>query len=488
MSRVSRQHAPRRASTARSRDAAHGTSGHRPVRLRRAIRPRHGRQRALRRAAGGPPGKRGQRPARRASPAASARSRPARRCVRRCRPRGPRPLARRSPTCVGGAARRIGATRARDLDPAHRRDGFGLLPDRRWPSSSPRRRGGAWPDRSGRRSRPSSRGPSGAVGRGRPVRCSSPRRAGSCATPTDAQPRGRIVIGWAAMCSASSGSCTSRTALPAPPTARSAMRAAGGLFGFLACVAARRGGHGVRRGPAARCWSRVRRPRRHRDAGARRAGPAARRATALLRRRSTDEPRPTCTDGAAAGDADGRPRASRSGVDAAAQPSRRRRRPRRRRGVEPRGEGRARAVGRAAAGRASRSTRPASARPAPRSTHRARRCRRPAVGRRPAKEPLPTPPRAAARSGSSSSRSPATSPTTCRPATLLTPGAAHKARTQGQRRGHRGADRGVRPVRRRRAGHRLHPRPDRHALRGRARPGGQGRADHRAAARTSPTR
>ena len=49
---------------------------------------------------------------------------------------------------------------------------------------------------------------------------------------------------------------------------------------------------------------------------------------------------------------------------------------------------------------------------------------------------------------------------------------------QGQRRGHRGAHPGPRPVRRRRAGHRLHPRPDRHPLRGRARPGRQGRADH----------
>ena len=37
-------------------------------------------------------------------------------------------------------------------------------------------------------------------------------------------------------------------------------------------------------------------------------------------------------------------------------------------------------------------------------------------------------------------------------------------------------------------GHRLHPRPDGHPLRGRARPGGQGRADHRAVHATSPTR
>ena len=63
---------------------------------------------------------------------------------------------------------------------------------------------------------------------------------------------------------------------------------------------------------------------------------------------------------------------------------------------------------------------------------------------------------------------------------LLRTGTAHKAPHAGQRHRRRGADRGARPVRDRRAGHRLHPRPDGHPLRGRARPGGQGRAGHRA--------
>ena len=54
---------------------------------------------------------------------------------------------------------------------------------------------------------------------------------------------------------------------------------------------------------------------------------------------------------------------------------------------------------------------------------------------------------------------------------ILKPGSPHKARSAGQRRRRRRPDRGARPVRHRRAGHRLHPRPDRHPLRGRARPG-----------------
>ena len=55
------------------------------------------------------------------------------------------------------------------------------------------------------------------------------------------------------------------------------------------------------------------------------------------------------------------------------------------------------------------------------------------------------------------------------------------------RRRRRLAHRGARPVRHRRPGHRLHPRPDGHPLRGRARAGRQGRAGHRSCPRTSPT-
>ena len=78
-----------------------------------------------------------------------------------------------------------------------------------------------------------------------------------------------------------------------------------------------------------------------------------------------------------------------------------------------------------------------------------------------------------------------------RPAGARRPGQDPQRR---QRRGHRRADRSLRGVRGRRRRHRLHPRPDGHPLRGRARPGGQGRADHRASQRniayavTSPRR
>ena len=85
-----------------------------------------------------------------------------------------------------------------------------------------------------------------------------------------------------------------------------------------------------------------------------------------------------------------------------------------------------------------------------------------------------------AASGSSSCCSPATSPTPCRPPTMLQRGLAAQGPVQGQRRRGRVAHRGARAVRHRRAGHRLHPRPDGHALRGRARHRGQGRAGHRA--------
>ena len=70
---------------------------------------------------------------------------------------------------------------------------------------------------------------------------------------------------------------------------------------------------------------------------------------------------------------------------------------------------------------------------------------------------------------------------------ILAPGQPAQGAQRGQRPGGRGADRGADPVRDRRPGHRLQPRTDRHPVRGRARPGRQGRAGHRALARTSPT-
>ena len=63
---------------------------------------------------------------------------------------------------------------------------------------------------------------------------------------------------------------------------------------------------------------------------------------------------------------------------------------------------------------------------------------------------------------------------------MLGVGRGAEGTQQGQRRGHRGAAGRLRAVRGGCRGHRVHPWPDRHAIRDRARPGGQGRADHRA--------
>ncbi len=62
---------------------------------------------------------------------------------------------------------------------------------------------------------------------------------------------------------------------------------------------------------------------------------------------------------------------------------------------------------------------------------------------------------------------------------LLEPGSPHKTRSAANDRVVESLTRRPRAVRHRRAGHRLHPRPDGHPLRGRARPRHQGRAGHR---------
>ena len=74
---------------------------------------------------------------------------------------------------------------------------------------------------------------------------------------------------------------------------------------------------------------------------------------------------------------------------------------------------------------------------------------------------------------------PTTSSTRC-PRSTCWNAAAPASPQRRQRRGDRRADARLQRVQGRRRGHRLHPRPDRHPLRGRARPGRQGRADHRA--------
>ena len=91
------------------------------------------------------------------------------------------------------------------------------------------------------------------------------------------------------------------------------------------------------------------------------------------------------------------------------------------------------------------------------------------------------------RSASSSSSCPATSQYTLPDAEVLKQGSVHKARSQASDAVVHRLTRGAAPVRDRRAGDRLQPRPDRDPLRGRARPGGQGRAGHGAEPRTSRT-
>ena len=63
---------------------------------------------------------------------------------------------------------------------------------------------------------------------------------------------------------------------------------------------------------------------------------------------------------------------------------------------------------------------------------------------------------------------------------VLKPGSVHKARSKASDAVVDRLTAGARGVRHRRPGHRLHPRPDGHPLRGRARPRGQGREGHRA--------
>ena len=113
-------------------------------------------------------------------------------------------------------------------------------------------------------------------------------------------------------------------------------------------------------------------------------------------------------------------------------------------------------------GRSRHRGRPGRCRPGQPATRRSRRRRTPRC-----------PP------GSSSCCSPATSPTRCRRPTILREGSPHKARTKANDAVVESLTAGARAVRHRRPGHRLHPRPDGHALRGRARHRGQGRAGHR---------
>ena len=354
---------------------------------------------------------------------------------------------------VGGIARQVGRT-ARDLDPAHRRDGLGLALSG-WPSSSRR----VWWELRGPVGRRRARR-RGRLGRpGRPARCRcccSPRSpGGSCATPTAPARGRRQVIGLGRPAARRrSGWSTSPHGLPRPADGADGdargRRVRSASSSVLA--AGRPAAPPASRSRCSSCWPS--------SALLVVAGTPLHavpdRALARLLRRPPPRGEP---DDAAAESSRRRP-----------GPPLRRRRPRRRQGVLaddgercPSRRGTVDVAG-------ARRSRPRSQAPSG-----------PAEARAAAAHP-------AARSGSSSCALSGDVDLPAAAADVLRKGSPHKARTQGQRRGRRVAHRRARAVRDRRAGHRLHPRADGHPLRGRARPGRQGRAGHRAEPRTSRTR
>ena len=131
---------------------------------------------------------------------------------------------------VGSAARRVG-NGARDLDPAHRRDGAGLVllaaaivvAAREWwgldgSAATP--------------STPSSRAPwAGSASRCR--WCCSCSGCGCCVTRTGSA-NGRVGIGLTALTLSAAGLVHLTQAFPTPPDGAARMRDAGGMIGFLA--------------------------------------------------------------------------------------------------------------------------------------------------------------------------------------------------------------------------------------------------------------
>ena len=164
--------------------------------------------------------------------------------------------------------------------------------------------------------------------------------------------------------------------------------------------------------------------------------------------------------------------ASSAALQAGSRACRRPLRPRRRRGVPPgcAGQARGRADDAARPGRSGPRP-PACSLPAPAGWASTPPIRAPTVRpRRPRSAPRPSSSRRRCPTcprGPSSSRSEVTSPTAC-----PTPRSSRRDRAQDaqrdQRPGRRVPHRGLRPVRHRRGRHRLHPRSDGHALRGRA--------------------
>ena len=383
----------------------------------------------------------------------------------RCGPRG-----WASAHARGRRRRKVGAT-GRDLEPEHRRDGLGFCSSSPSPSSSPLASGGACRASSATSSTPSSREPSAGSPTPSPSSCSSlgvrmlRGPAGRRRRPPGSSSAARRLT------FAATGLIHVAAGIPQPPDGAGGHAAAGRDHRLPRLEPARGRGLGLRRGRRSSSCSalfgllvltahpRPRDPRPPRsalldlgrcrrpaaDASRGRSGRAGRAAPA---RAATAPARPASRTARSPGTRpSSRPPSSTRPPGSGLRPG----------AAAPHRPGRAGSGGR---------------RPAP-STGRGRR-QRPAPRR--GSRPPPTP---RCRHGSSSSRSPGTSPTPCptRPSSSRAPA---QGAQRGQRRGRRRAHQRPRPVRDRRPGHRLHPRAHGHPLRGRARPRHQGRAGHRA--------
>ena len=131
---------------------------------------------------------------------------------------------------VGGAARRVGAG-ARDLDPAHRRDGLGLaLLGAALVSAA-----GVWlglPGAAGGVVVALVRGALGVVGLAVPLLLAA-LAVRVLRHPEESAATGRIVVGWSALVVGAAGLVHVAHGTPQPPAGAPALRAAGGLVGFL---------------------------------------------------------------------------------------------------------------------------------------------------------------------------------------------------------------------------------------------------------------
>ena len=131
---------------------------------------------------------------------------------------------------VGAAARAFGSG-ARDLDPAHRRDGLGLAAL----AAAIVTAAAVWFHASGALTGPVEAFVRGAVGSAAALMPLLLAYAAwrTLRRPADPAARGRLVVGWVALASGVLGLVHHAHGSPVPPDGASAMRGAGGLVGFL---------------------------------------------------------------------------------------------------------------------------------------------------------------------------------------------------------------------------------------------------------------